>query len=77
MTIYMYNGHIATVTSWNNHDNRFYSLSLGKMQFGVLRRLSFLNGKTMKNNNSARNNYDNKLRDTEGHNPEKSGLFHI
>lgn len=26
------------------------------MQFGVLRRLAFPNGKTMKNNNSARNN---------------------
>ena len=35
--IYIYNGRIAIVTSWNNHNDRCYSLSLGKMQFGVLR----------------------------------------
>lgn len=73
---YIDDGYIATGISWSNLDDRFYSLPLGKIQFGVLRRLSFPNGKTIKNKNSAINNNKKNPRDTEGHNSETNGLSH-
>lgn len=74
---YIDDGYIATGISWSKLDDRFYSLPLGKIQFGVLRRLSFSNGKKIKNKNSAINNNNKKPRDIEGHNSETNGLSHI
>lgn len=61
---YIDDGYIATGISWSNLDDRFYSLPLGKIQFGVLRRLSFPNGTTIKNKNSAINNNNKKTQET-------------